>query len=103
MNGQVERNHSTVMELVRCIKKEQNLISNLEAIIRAAQQYNKTVHSVTDGKPFEILYNKINHEAVIMNLKYAQNNMLKTQNKGRIEKQFIVGEEIYEKIIGETN
>jgi len=39
-NGQIEKAHSTLTEIARCIKDELNLISCSEIIIRAAQKYN---------------------------------------------------------------
>jgi len=39
-NGQVDRAHSTLTDLARCIKKEFNLTDFSEILIRAAQEYN---------------------------------------------------------------
>lgn len=60
-NGQVERIRSTIIKIARCVKQEFNLLCDLETIIRAAQQYNKTIHSVTNSKPHEVLFNKVEH------------------------------------------
>ncbi len=54
-NGQVERAHSTLTELARCIKEEFNLTEHSEIIIRAAKEFNQSIHSTTNQKPFEPL------------------------------------------------
>jgi len=63
-NGQVERTHSTLTELARCIKEEFNLTDCSEIVIRAAQEYNQSIHSTTNQKPFDVLYNKIEHDNI---------------------------------------
>ncbi len=63
-NGQVERAHSTLTELARCIKEEFKLIDYSEIIIRAAKEFNQSIHFTTNQKPFDILYNKIDHENI---------------------------------------
>uniref|UniRef100_A0A0K8W058 RNA-directed DNA polymerase n=1 Tax=Bactrocera latifrons TaxID=174628 RepID=A0A0K8W058_BACLA len=102
-SGQVERVHSTIIEIARCIKEEYDIVSNLETVLRAAQQYNTTIHSVTNFKPNEVLYNKVNHENLPTTLKQAQEKMLMFHNKHRTDKQYHPGQIIYEKIIGERN
>ncbi len=68
-NGQVERAHSTLTELARCTKKEFNLTDYSEIIIWAAKEFNQSIHSTTNQKPFDILYNKIDHENISRILK----------------------------------
>ncbi len=60
-NGQVERAHSTLTEIARCVKDEYCLLEYPEVIIRAAKSYNMTIHSVINQKPYDILFNKIDH------------------------------------------
>jgi len=55
-NGQIERAHSTLTEIARCIKDELNLVDYSEIIIKAAQKYNMTIHSITNQRPYDILY-----------------------------------------------
>jgi len=55
--------HSTLTELARCIKKEFNLTDYSEIVIRAAQEYNQSIHSTTTQKPFNIL-NTIEHQNI---------------------------------------
>ncbi len=102
-NGQVERAHSTLTELARCIKEEFNLTDYSEIIIRAAKEFNQSIHSTTNQKPFDILYNKIDHENISRILQNTQEKMLVTHNEGRKEKEYYVGQVVYEKKHGERN
>jgi len=63
-NGQIERAHSTLTEIARCIKDELNLVDYSEIIIKAAQKYNMTIHSFTNQRLYDILYNKIEHDII---------------------------------------
>lgn len=102
-NGQVERVHSTLTEIARCLKQEFHLISDLESIYRAAQQYNKTIHSVINKRPYEVLFNKIQHDDLQRNLILAQSNMLKRNNENRLVKTYKDNDIIYEKNVGNRN
>jgi len=46
-NGQVERFHSILAEIARCLKPEGNLNDRTELILLATTKYNNTIHSVT--------------------------------------------------------
>jgi len=59
-----------------------------------------TIHSITNQQPYDILYNKIEYVTIPQLLKQAQEKMLNSHNKGRKEKDFLVGEVNYEKITG---
>jgi len=85
-NGQIERAHSTLTEIARCIKYELNLIDCSEIIIKAAQKYNLTIHSITNQRPLDILFNKIKHEDMPKLLQQAQEKMLHFHNKDRQNK-----------------
>lgn len=102
-NGQVERVHSTLIEIARCLIQEFYLISDLESIYRAAQQYNKTIHSVTNKRPYEVLFNKIPHEELQSKLSVAQAKMLERHNHKRNTKNYTPNKIIYERIVGRRN
>lgn len=55
-NGQVERTHSTLIELIRCLSKQNNTDSSQE-IYNAVKAYNETIHSVTNEKPMDVQLN----------------------------------------------
>lgn len=99
MNGIVERFHSTLSEIYRCIQEKYNNLTKKELFRVALAHYNKTIHSSTSMKPFEIFFgikegderplniddiitnrNKIYDEAIV-HLKEKQNKDLNYHNK----------------------
>ena len=98
-NGIVERFHSTIAEIARCIKPQYPKISIKSLIKLAVSLYNNTIHSATNYTPNEILFgtktNKnlptkideimaqkdVIHDEVIINLKNKQNKDMKIHNK----------------------
>jgi len=97
-NGEVERAHSTLTELARCIKEEFNLSDYSEIVIRAAQDYNQSILSTTNQKPFDILY-----ENIPQILKKTQEKMLERDKDNRKEKLYHVGQVVYKNKYGERN
>lgn len=55
-NGIVERFHSTLAEIFRCIKGRHEDLSQKEKFLIACTQYNETIHSATKLKPREIFF-----------------------------------------------
>jgi len=102
-NGQVERVHSTLIEISRCIHEEYNIMDHSELIYRAVKEYNNSIQSTTQQKPCDILFNKINHANLPLKLESAQTKMLGYHNEKRTPKNYQTGEIIYEKIHGERN
>lgn len=95
-NGQVERAHSTILELVRALA-EQRSESITEVIFRAVREYNNSIHSVTKQKPSEIFHNSSDFPNVRELIKKAQEQTLKFQNQNRTKKTFEPGEKIFVK------
>lgn len=59
VNGIVERFHSTLSEIFRCIRSKYPKypdLSNKEIYKIATTLYNTTIHSATNLKPFEVFY-----------------------------------------------
>lgn len=100
-NGQIERPHSTLAEIARCLKEEVHLVDNVETFYRAVTLYNHTIHSVTQNKPVDIFFNKAPPNLVEI-LKKAQDKMILKNNRSNI-KSYQPGDVIYEKIIGQRN
>ena len=46
-NGQVERFHSTLSEIARCLNIDTQMEDTVELLLQATVEYNKTIHSVT--------------------------------------------------------
>lgn len=58
LNGQVERFHSTLSEIIRCIKKDGTHRNFFELLERAVYEYNYTIHSVSKRTPLEVFFGK---------------------------------------------
>lgn len=95
-NGQVERFHSTILEIAKCLSQEKNeTFSNV--LFEAIGEYNCTIHSVTKEKPVDIFFNSSKYTETTNLLQKAQDNMLKFQNEKRTKKKYIEGQQIYVK------
>lgn len=55
-NGTVERFHSTIAELFRCIKPKYPDMNDKELFLLACTLYNNTIHTATGHKPREIFF-----------------------------------------------
>lgn len=95
-NGQIERTHSTILELARTLA-EQRRETISEVIYRAVREYNRTIHSVTKQKPVELFFHSDKFPQVSEILKKSQEQTLKLQNRDRENKTYKVGDEIYVK------
>ncbi|HBS53334.1 MAG TPA: hypothetical protein DD806_04965 [Flavobacterium sp.] len=59
VNGQIERFHSTLSEIMRCLKAE-GIGRNFEDLLqRSVNEYNHTVHSTTGKKPVVLFLGRI--------------------------------------------
>lgn len=97
-NGQVERIHSTILEIANSISR-QNATNTVDEIFNAVTQYNNTIYSVTKFRPSEIFFNskKIDFDIVRKNIEKDQENVLKYHNKKRIHKTFQSGDIVFAK------
>ena len=96
-NGQVERIHSTVLEIANSLAK-QNECDTVDELFNAVTQYNNTIHSVTKYKPIAIFFNKgIDFNVVKNNLQLNQEKTLKYHNKNRVHKTYQAGDIVFMK------
>lgn len=58
VNGQIERFHSTLSEIMRCLKSDGTPRSFQELLERATNEYNHTIHSTTKKKPVELYFGR---------------------------------------------
>jgi len=68
VNGIVERFHSTLAEIFRCIKHKHEGLSQTEIFKLALIHYNATIHSVTKMKPRELFFGIRENEERPLNL-----------------------------------
>jgi hypothetical protein len=59
VNGQIERFHSTLSEIMRCLKADGIGRNFQELLERSVNEYNHTVHSTTGKKPVVLFYGRI--------------------------------------------
>lgn len=97
-NGQVERIHSTILEIANSLAK-QNTTESDEEIFNAVMQYNDTIHSVTKFRPNEVFFNATTEilNTVKNNLELNQIQTLKYHNKKRAHKAFNPGDIVFMK------
>lgn len=55
-NGQVERLHSTILEIARCLKLEKSISDTVQLILLATIEYNRTIHTVTNKRPIDVIH-----------------------------------------------
>ncbi|KAH8265713.1 hypothetical protein KR038_010730 [Drosophila bunnanda] len=84
-NGQVERFHSTLVELARCLKIDKGISDTVELILLATARYNKSIHSVIDKRPADVVQDKI---------RIAQDKLRSRENASRQNRVFEVGEKV---------
>lgn len=108
-NGQVERFHSTLQEIMRCIQQEKVHRSFQELLDRSVKEYNFSIHSTTNGKPIELFFGRRIHsnpelrkherENIERKIKYKQEKNLAYHNKKRTQIiNYKEGDEILVKI-----
>lgn len=95
-NGQVERTHSTLIEIIRCLNK-QNDSDSSENIFTAVKEYNNTIHSVTEEKPVDVRQNPNDYDKIKEKIKINQEKMLAYHNKNRHNKKYETNEIVYVK------
>lgn len=100
-NGQVERLHSTLLEIARCLKLERKIDDTVDLILEATIAYNRTIHSITSQKPIDMIHSCALdfREAIKKKIKKAQEELLDRHNRTRQDKSFQVGD----KVVVKTN
>lgn len=94
VNGQIERFHSTLSEIMRCLKSDGTHRSFIELLDRSIYEYNSSIHSTTGKKPIEIFFGRNSNidpeqyekarQDNIQRLKEKQYNDIKYHNKNRL-------------------
>lgn len=117
-NGTVERYHSTLAEIFRCIKEKYKDLTQKEIFEIANFLYNDTIHSTTKLKPVEAFYAITNNERslniesmikdkneifdeIILKLKAKQKKNLEQHNKKKeAPSELLENQEVYVKSSG---
>lgn len=107
INGQIERFHSTLSEVLRCTKAENTHTDFEDLLNRALFKYNYSIHSATKRKPVEVFFGRtvgpnpieLQSEENIRNIKNKQEKDLEFHNKNRTDfRTFSTDDVIYVKI-----
>jgi len=93
----VERFHSTLAEIARCLKIEKQMDDTAEVILLATTKYNRTIHSMTNKMPIEIIhsYSAEFETEISTKTQQAQEKSLDQINKNRICKKFQLGDKVF--------
>lgn len=106
VNGQVERFHSTLSEIMRCVKAERIHDSFEDLLNKAIYRYNYSIHSSIKNKPVEVFFGRLaktdpkqlknDRLKNMQNLAEKQEKDLEFHNKKRkLFKTFQEGQVIY--------
>jgi len=96
-NGQVERFHSTLTEIARCIKIDKQISDTVELVMRATVECNITLHSVTNLQPKDAMHSASDEQMLTIRrqIKKAQQANPNSFNPTRQNRIFEVGEKGY--------
>lgn len=96
-NGQVERFHSTLLEIARCVRVQQSIDDMVDLLLLSTGKYNNSVHSVTGRKPIDVLYALRQDivDDVKRKLQGAQEKTLKTVNADAFIKTYEPGTRVF--------
>ena len=95
-NGQVERFHSTLGDIARCLAAQRRITDTVETILQAPIEYNTTVHSVTGKRPIDIIHSSSPElkTEVGNKVRKAQQFQMNRVNGTRHNRQFQVGDTV---------
>lgn len=96
-NGQVERFHSTLLEISRCMYQQQQIQDTVDVIVLSTYKYNNSIHSVTNLKPIDALHtSSVEDMQLVKNrLIKDQERMLKRFNESALTKTYSPGEKVF--------
>lgn len=97
-NGQVERFHSTLIEIGRCLKAERRISDTVDIFLLANIEYNRSIHSVTNQRPIDLIGTRSPEECakVVDKLTNAQNKLIRRNNRVRVNRTFNLGDVVWE-------
>lgn len=96
-NGQIERFHSTLLEISRCLHQQNHLSECIDLVMVATKKYNNSIHSVINFKPIDALHNSASEEIqhIKSQLIKEQEKMLTIFNKNTVKKIYHPGEKVF--------
>lgn len=83
-NSDIERMHSTLLEHIRILKREDENMDIEELVIRAIGFYNNTIHSTTNMKPIDFLNRSdIDYDKIAEHMSNRKNDAINRLNSKR--------------------
>jgi len=100
--GQVERFHSTLVEHARCLKFDKGISDTVELILLATARYNKSIHSVIDKRPADVVMaQSIDPQYEIQDsIRQAQDKLRSRENSSRQNRVFKIDDKVLVKSNG---
>lgn len=107
-NGQIERFHSTLGEIMRCLKEEGTCRDFDELLEKSVNEYNHSIHTTTNRKPVDLFFGRTvdfspqDYETTrltnVERLKRKQEKDLAYHNKNKKPaKEYVPGQLVYVK------
>jgi len=95
-NGQVERFHSTLVELARCLKIDKGISDTVELILLATARYNKSIHSVIDKRPADVVMAQSSDPQYEIqdSIRQAQDKLRSRENSSRQNRVFKIDDKV---------
>jgi len=95
-NGQVERFHSTLVELARCLKIDKGISDTVELILLATTKYNKFIHSVIGKRPADVVVTQSNDQQCDIEgrIRHTQDKLRSGENASRQNRRFNAGDKV---------
>jgi len=92
----VNRLHSTLLELARCIKIDNGIADTVELILLGTTKYNKSIHSVIDKRPADVVQSNTDDLQIEIQekIKSAQNALRNRENAPRQNRVFEGNEKV---------
>jgi len=95
-NGQVERFHSTLVELARCLKIDKGISDTVDLILLATARYNESIHSVIDKRPADVVMAQSSDPQYEIQdrIRQVQDKLRARENSSRQNRVFKVGDKV---------
>jgi len=95
-SGQVERFQHTLVELARCLKIDKGISDTVELILLATARYNKSIHSVIDKRPADVVMAQSSDPQYEIQdrIRRAQDKLRARENSSRQDRVFKVGDKV---------
>lgn len=93
----VERFHSPLLEIARCVKAQQEINDTVDLILLSTHKYNHSVHSTTGRKPIDIV-NDVDKDVlkyIGTRIKETQERNLSASNRNLMTRTYQPGEIVF--------